>query len=61
MAAGDMLRQAIALEPDYASGHTWYAFWLYFLVIHNWSDDPEASAGAVIPFLQARVGAGAPA
>ncbi len=39
MAAGDMLRQAIALEPDYASAHAWFAYWLHFQVIHNWCDD----------------------
>jgi DNA-binding SARP family transcriptional activator/TolB-like protein len=43
MMAGDLLRQAIDLEPEYASAHGWYAFWLHFLVGHNWSDDPEAA------------------
>ena len=40
---GDLLRQAIALEPEYASAHAWYAYWLHFLVAHNWSDDEAAS------------------
>ncbi len=43
MTAGDLLRKAIELEPEYASAHGWYAFWLHFLVSHNWSDDPDAS------------------
>ena len=42
MQAGDLLRQAIALEPEYASGHAWYAYWLHFLVVQGWSDDVEA-------------------
>ncbi len=41
--AGDLLRQAIQLEPDYASAHAWYAFWLHFLVGHGWADNSEAS------------------
>ena len=43
MQAGDLLRQAIALEPEYASAHARYAFWLYFLVANDWSDDPSAA------------------
>ena len=43
MQAGDLLRQAIVLEPDYASAHSWYAFWLHFLLGHNWSDDSDAA------------------
>lgn len=43
MIAGDLLRQAVALEPEYASAHAWYAYWLHFLVGHNWSDDAEAA------------------
>ena len=27
MQAGDLLRQAIALEPEYAAAHAWYAYW----------------------------------
>ncbi len=47
LAAGDLLRRALALEPEYASAHAWYAFWLHFLVIHNWADDePGAQAEA---------------
>lgn len=41
--AGDLLRQAIQLEPEYASAHAWYAYWQYFLVLHNWADDPAAA------------------
>jgi TolB-like protein/DNA-binding SARP family transcriptional activator/Tfp pilus assembly protein PilF len=43
MLAGDLLRQAIALEPEYAAAHAWYAYWLHFLIGNNWSDDAEAS------------------
>lgn len=45
--AGDLLRQAIAREPEYASAQAWYAYWLYFLVVQNWSDDvPDTPAKA---------------
>ena len=42
MQAGDLLRQAVALEPDYASGHAWYAYWHIFLVGQAWT--PNAAA-----------------
>lgn len=37
--AGDYLRQAIALEPDYAAAHAWYAYWHVFLVGQDWAED----------------------
>ncbi|MCW3475988.1 BTAD domain-containing putative transcriptional regulator [Limobrevibacterium gyesilva] len=40
--AGELLEQAIALEPDYAAAHAWYAFWHLFLVGQGWADDPKA-------------------
>ena len=43
MQAGDMLRRAIELEPEYAAAHARYAFWLHFLVRNDWADDSEAS------------------
>jgi hypothetical protein len=43
MHAGDLLRQAIALEPDYAAAHAWYAFWHVFLVGQAWTDNPAAA------------------
>ncbi len=42
MHAGDLLRQAIALEPDYAAAHAWYAFWHIFLFGQAWTSDPTA-------------------
>jgi len=42
MQAGELLRQAIALEPDYASSHAWYALWQIFLVGQSWTRDPTA-------------------
>ncbi len=39
--AGDYLRRAIELEPDYAAAHAWYAYWNAFLVGQNWSDAPR--------------------
>lgn len=41
MQAGDLLRQAIELEPEYAAAHARYAFWLHFLVRNDWADDAE--------------------
>ncbi len=42
MQAGDLLRQAIALEPDYAAAHAWYAWWHVLLVGQDWAKDPSA-------------------
>ena len=42
MQAGELLRQAIALEPDYASSYAWYALWQIFLVGQSWTRDPTA-------------------
>jgi DNA-binding SARP family transcriptional activator/TolB-like protein len=45
--AGDLLRRAVELEPDYASGHAWYAYWVMFLVGQGWAEAPaEAMAEA---------------
>jgi DNA-binding SARP family transcriptional activator/TolB-like protein len=37
--AGLYLAQAIALEPDYAAAHAWYAYWHIFLVGQDWAAD----------------------
>ena len=42
MQAGEFLRQAIALEPDWAATHAWYAYWHIFLAAQAWADDPQA-------------------
>ena len=42
MQAGELLRQAIAQEPDYAASHAWYALWQIFLVGQSWTRDPAA-------------------
>jgi DNA-binding SARP family transcriptional activator/TolB-like protein len=39
--AGEYLAQAIALEPDYAAAHAWYAYWHIFLVGQDWALDPN--------------------
>jgi DNA-binding SARP family transcriptional activator/TolB-like protein len=41
MKAGEYLKRAIELEPDYASAHAWYAYWQMFLVGQDWTDDPR--------------------
>jgi TolB-like protein len=43
MKAGDYLAKAIALEPDYAAPHAWYAYWHTFLIGQDWAEDSEAS------------------
>jgi len=43
MQSGQLLRQAIALDPDYAAAYAWYACWLSFLVGQGWARDREAS------------------
>ena len=40
--AGELLRQALAQEPDYAAAHAWYAFWQMFLFGQGWANDPKA-------------------
>ncbi len=42
MQAGQYLAQAITLEPDYAAGYAWYAYWHIFLVGQGWADMPKA-------------------
>src|ERR1700690_4054689 len=41
--AGELLRQSITLEPDYAAAHAWYAFWHALLVGQDWVKDPAAA------------------
>jgi DNA-binding SARP family transcriptional activator/TolB-like protein len=43
MRAGQYLRDAIALEPDYAAAYAWYAYWHIFLVGQDWADNPMAT------------------
>jgi DNA-binding SARP family transcriptional activator/TolB-like protein len=45
MEAGELLRQAIAQEPDYAAAHAWYAFWQMFLFGQGWARDQQAVMG----------------
>ncbi len=50
MLAGKHLADAIALEPDYAAAHAWYAYWHVFLVGQDWADQPKVlmeNAGAL--------------
>ena len=42
MQAGELLRQAITLDPDYAAAHAWYAYWHVLLVGQDWARDPGA-------------------
>jgi DNA-binding SARP family transcriptional activator/TolB-like protein len=38
--AGQHLDDAIALDPEYAAAHSWYAYWHIFLCGQDWTDDP---------------------
>ncbi len=42
MQAGELLRQATLLEPDYAASHACYAYWYLFLVSQGWAPDAQA-------------------
>jgi DNA-binding SARP family transcriptional activator/TolB-like protein len=42
-AAGEALARAVALDPDYASAHAWWACWYLFLVGQGWADDRLAA------------------
>jgi len=42
MEAGDLLRRAVQLEPDYAAAHAWHAYWHIFYVGQSWSNNEEA-------------------
>ncbi len=41
--AGGLLQQAIALEPDYAAAHAFYAYWHLFQILQGWSVDRDAA------------------
>jgi TolB-like protein len=42
-AAGETLGEAVALAPDYAAAHAWFACWHIFLVGQNWAHNPAAA------------------
>lgn len=42
LAAGVWLREAMALEPNCAAAHAWYAYWHIFLVSQGWASDSPA-------------------
>ena len=42
-AAGDMLEEALVLDPGNAAAHAWFAHWHLFLLGQGWADDPEAA------------------
>ena len=43
MQAGEHLRAAIALDPEYAAAHAAYACWLHFLLGQGWAKDADAT------------------
>jgi DNA-binding SARP family transcriptional activator len=42
-AAGTALAEAVALDPEYAAAHAWWACWHMFLVGQNWATNPEVA------------------
>jgi DNA-binding SARP family transcriptional activator/TolB-like protein len=44
MRAGGILARAIALEPEHAPAHGWYASWYALLISQYWADDPHQAA-----------------
>jgi DNA-binding SARP family transcriptional activator/TolB-like protein len=43
LAAGDMLRAAIGIDPGHAASHAWLAYWHLFHVGQGWAQDPHAA------------------
>ena len=39
--AGDLLNQALELEPEYATAHAWRAYWAMFCVGQGWAERPD--------------------
>ncbi|MFC7693506.1 hypothetical protein ACFQY5_32185 [Paeniroseomonas aquatica] len=54
LAAGDWLRQATALEPDYAPALAWHAYWHVFLLGQGWAAGQEQEAMAAAERLASR-------
>jgi DNA-binding SARP family transcriptional activator/TolB-like protein len=50
LAAGDMLKDAIAIDPGHAASHAWLAYWHLLLVGQGWAADPvgATSRGGVM-------------
>jgi len=44
--AGECLRAAAALEPDFAAAHAWHGYWGLLLIGQGWAADKEAAAAA---------------
>jgi len=44
LAARNLLKHAIELDPDYAAAHAWLAYWEIMSVGQGWSDDPGRDA-----------------
>jgi DNA-binding SARP family transcriptional activator/TolB-like protein len=42
-AAGERLASALAIEPDNAAAHAWWAYWHVLLVGQGWATDPVAA------------------
>jgi adenylate cyclase len=52
------LREAVALDPDYAYAHSALAWMLYLSIINGWSDDIEAARNEARPHLKAALEGG---
>lgn len=54
LAAGDRLREAVALEPEYAPALAWHAYWHMILLGQGWAGAAEAKAMAAAEGLASR-------
>lgn len=43
-AAGGLLEDALAIDPNHASAHAWYAYWHLFLVGQGWAPNADAAS-----------------
>lgn len=41
--AGELLASAVALDPEHAAAHAWWAYWYLLLVGQGWSQDAAAA------------------
>ena len=54
LAAGEWLREAVALEPDYAPALAWRAYWLLLQLGQGWAEGREGDAAAEAEALALR-------
>lgn len=48
LAAGEMLEQALRLDPNNAAAHSWLLHWHLFYIGQGWAADPQAAGRRVV-------------